>query len=642
MVSHARAPRIVPGETGDMHIMELDRPRGPLCRRAAAYAGLVRIAGVALLALLVAGCGDAGQTEATEPAGRKVYRHSYDQSPTSLDPVQAANIYANHVIVNAYDTLYGYKYLARPYELKPNLADGWPEISEDLLTYTIRLKQGVHFIDDPAFEGGIGREVTAADVVYSILRHFDPAMRPQGAWLWQGRIVGLDEWKAAGADYDRPVEGLKALDSHTLQIQLTRPYPQLLDTFAQGYSAVVPREAVEHYGSGFAIHPVGSGPFRLTSYDTARILMERNPKFRQEPVDLAAEGYDPETQGAYGLERIEGRSPPFIDVLELDFINESSAAWNSFTKGNEIQYTTVPNEQLARLLESTSPVRLKPEYAERYYSYAGLEAGFIFSAFNMDFPEFGYHPDPEQERRNKALRCAIIKAVDWPARNRSFYGGIAVVFPGIIVPVVPEYDDELSDDSVTRDVEGARRLLSEHGWTAENLPVFTYGTSAGVVSRLVYEQFRAWLSEIGYPPEKVVLKQYATFGDISRAWKESELPWVAKGWGLDYPDAENTLQLFYGPNSSPGSNDANYRNPEFDRLYEKSSVMLPSPERTELYRRMNRMVIDDCVASTGLSRTRVHLWHRDVIALPDREITGGFFHRFVDIEEPAAAGAGKD
>jgi hypothetical protein len=48
------------------------------------------------------------------------------------------------------------------------------------------------------------------------------------------------------------------------------------------------------------------------------------------------------------------------------------------------------------------------------------------------------------------------------------------------------------------------------------------------------------------------------------------------------------------------------------------------------------------VASTGLSRTRVHLWHRDVIALPDREITGGFFHRFVDIEEPAAAGAGKD
>ena len=79
--------------------------------------------------------------------------------------------------------------------------------------------------------------------------------------------------------------------------------------------------------------------------------------------------------------------------------------------------------------------------------------------------------------------------------------------------------------------------------------------------------------EIGYPREKVRLKQYATFGDISKAWKESSLPYVAKGWGLDFPDAENTLQLFWGPNSSPGSNDANYRNPEYDRRSRHPSVL---------------------------------------------------------------------
>jgi ABC-type oligopeptide transport system substrate-binding subunit len=106
---------------------------------------------------------------------------------------------------------------------------------------------------------------------------------------------------------------------------------------------------------------------------------------------------------------------------------------------------------------------------------------------------------------------------------------------------------------------------------------------------------------------------------------------VAKGWGLDYPDAENTLQLFYGPNASPGSNDANYRNPEYDALYEQTSVMLPSPERTALYRRMNQMVIDDCVAITGQSRTRIYLWHRNVIAVPDREIVGGFWLKYVDL-----------
>jgi len=603
-------------------------------------AGLVRErhcvrACVLILVLIVSACGG-GRDESPDSAGLKTYKHSMDQAPSSLDPVQAANVYANHVVLNAYDTLFAYKYLARPYELKPNLARDFPKISADGLTYTFRIKEGVYFVDDAAFPDGKGREVVAEDFVYSIKRHFDPATRPQGAWLWQGRIVGLDEWKAAGSDYEAEISGLQALDRYTIQITLVRPYPQLVDTLSMGYGAIVPREAVEYYGKEFAVHPVGSGPFRVMSYDTAQINFERNPGFRQEPVDIYYEGYDPKTQSASGVEQIHGRSPPFLDRLEIHFIKESSARWNSFTKGNEVQFSTIPNEQVSNVLTSKDPVTLRPEFAEKYHLYAGLEAGFIFSVFNMDFPEFGDHPDPEQSKRNKALRCAINKAFDWEARNESFYLGLGKIFPGVIVPVVPEYDPTLSPESTVRDVEGARRLLEENGWTSENLPELVYGTNTGVSARLFYEQFRAWLKDIGYPPSKFVLKQYATFGDISKAWKESQLPFISKGWGLDFPDAENTLQLFYGPNSSPGSNDANYRNAEYDRLYEKSSTMLPSPERTAIYRRMNRILIDDCVAITGLSRTRIYLWHKDVIAFPDREIVGGFFLRYVDIAGKSA------
>lgn len=583
-----------------------------------------------LTCLVLSGCSGNDQP-ADRPAGLKIYRHSMDSAPTSLDPAQAANAYANFVVLNAYDTLYAYQYLARPYRLKPNLAASLPEISEDGLVYRIRLKTGVRFIDDPAFAGGEGREVVAEDVVYSLKRQFDPANQPQGAWLWQGRIVGLDEWKTAGSDYDAPVEGLRALDPHTLEIRLTRPYPQLTDTLAQGFSAVVPREAAERYGARLGIRPVGSGPFRLLSYDSARVVMEPNPRYRQEPVDLAAEGYDPATQGYAGLEAIEGRSPPFVDRVEIHFIKEASAAWTSFNKGDEIQFTTLPIEQVERVLASTSPVTLRPEYAQRYHVQAGVEGGFVFTSFNMDFPEIGYNPDPERERRNHALRCAIIKGYDWQARNDSWYLGLGRVFPGIIVPVSPEFDPDLSTDSVTKDVEEARRLLRDNGWTPENLPRIVYGTTAGVTERLAFEQFRAWMKAIGWPHDKFVQKTYATFGDISRAWKRSELPLSSKGWILDYPDAENTLQLFYGPNASPGSNDANYRNPAYDALYEQSSVMQPSPERTEIYRRMNRMVIDDCVAITGLSRTRVHLWHKDVVAIPDREMVSGFFLKYVDV-----------
>src|SRR5690606_36854458 len=203
------------------------------------------------------------------PAGAKVYRHSMDAAPTSLDPVQAANAYANFIVLNVYDTLYAYKYLARPYELKPNLAAELPEVSEDGLVWRVRLKPGVHFVDDPAFAGGRGREVVAEDVVYSIKRHFDAANQPQGAWLWQGRIAGLDEWKAGGSDYDEPVSGLRATDRYTVEIRLTRPYPQLGYTLAQGFSAIVPREAAERYGQRLGVRPVGSGPFRLVSYDSA-------------------------------------------------------------------------------------------------------------------------------------------------------------------------------------------------------------------------------------------------------------------------------------------------------------------------------------------------------------------------------------
>jgi oligopeptide transport system substrate-binding protein len=595
----------------------------------------LRVCLVWLLVLLSA-C-SASDDAATDGApDQKTFRYSLDSAPTSLDPVRASTLYANQIVVNLYDTLYAYKYLQRPYELKPLLAAAMPDISEDGLVYTIRLKQGVHFIDDVAFPGGKGREVIAADFVYSLQRHFDPTTRPGGTWLWHGRIEGLDDWKSAGSDYAQEVSGLRTLDRYTVQISLVKPYPQLVDTLAQGFSGIVPREAVEHYGREFSVNPVGSGPFRLVSYDTTKAVLLKNPVFRQEPVDLAFEGYDPDTQGQYGIDIIAGRSPPFLDRLEIAFIKEGSARWSSFTKDDEIQYAGLPNEQVDRVLASTVPVTLKPEYAQRYHMRSALEAGFVFSTFNMDFPEFGYNEDPLREQRNHALRCAIIKGFDWQSRNDSWYSNLGIIFPGVIPPVVPEYDPELSAESVSYDPEGARALLTANNWDADNLPVLVYGTTPGPTSRLFYEQFRAWMKRIGYPPDKVELKTYATFGDIAKAWRNSELPLISKGWGLDYPDAENTLQLFYGPNGSPGSNDGNYNNPDYDDMFRQASVMQPSPERTKLYRHMNNLIIDDCAAITGLSRRGIALWHKNVIALPDRNFVGGRFLKYVDIVQPGS------
>jgi ABC-type transport system substrate-binding protein len=579
--------------------------------------------------LVLVGCDSAPPPE--QPAAYTIYRHAMDGTPSNLDPAQASHIYANFLAVNLYDTLYRYKYLARPYELEPNLAEGMPQVSADGLIYTIRIKPGAYFIDDPVFPDGKGRVVTAEDFVYSIKRHFDPEVRAQGAWLWQGRIVGLEDWKENGSDYDKEVSGLRALDDRTIQIQLITPFPQLTHTLASGFSAIVAREAAVHYGPELAVHPVGSGPYRLLKFDSAGAVLLRHTGFRKEPFSLAAEGFDPERQTGLGLEDQEGRIPPFADRIEVEFIPEQAARWNAFSAG-EVDFIKVPASQLDQVLQSRNPPLLKAPLADRYHLNANLESGFVLTYFNMDDRRIGHHPDPDQNARNHALRCAIIKGYDWAKRNEIFYYGIGRVFAGIIPPVAPEFDAEQDLSPIERDVDEARSLLSRFGWNAGNLPVLEYGFPSNVTERQMFEQFRSFMSDIGYPEEKVRPMTFASYGDYAKAFLNRQVMLVTTGWTMDYPDAENTVQLFYGPNASPGSNNSNYNNEEYNELYRASSSMQPSPMRTAMYQSMNRIVSEDCVAISGISRTLVLLWDREIRMLPDRSFLGGYFVRFVDAD----------
>jgi len=592
---------------------------------------LKKIQSATLLALLVlGGCGEPQDTQGTTPA--KIYRHALDGAPASLDPAQAASIYANFIVVNLYDTLYRYKYLARPYRLQPNLATDLPKVSSDGLTVTIDLKRGVHFIDDPAFVGGIGREVKASDFIYSIKRQFDPKTRAQGAWLWQNHIEGLDQWKTQGSDYDQDIPGLQAADDYTLQIRLTRPYPQLAHTLAQGFSAVVPREAVEKYGQQLASHPVGSGPFKLLRRDGAGAVLVANPDFRKEPFDLAEEGYDPGSQRQLGLEVLQGRSPPFVDRLEIEFITEDAARWNAFSAG-ELHFIKVPVSQFDNVLSQRKPLTLSPQYAGLYHFEASEDAGLVYTNFNMADERIGYHPDPVRNSRNQALRCALVKAFDWGKRNEIFFYDIGRVFPGIIPPAVPEFDPQASDEYIQHDLVSARKLLLANRWDANNLPTLEYGFPNSVTERQIFEQFRSFMTQVGYPSEKIIPMIFATYGDYQRAYSQGKVTLINSSWTMDYPDAENIMQLYYGPNAAPGSNSACYNNPEYNRLYESAAAMSESPQRTRIYRRMNRLIMQDCAAISGISRTLLFLWDRRVILKPDRSFVGGYSMRFVDLAE---------
>ena len=364
-------------------------------------------------------------------------------------------------------------------------------------------------------------------------------------------------------------------------------------------------------------------------------MLVRNPDFREEPFSLAREGYDPATQSHLGLEALEGGIPPFTDRIEVEFIAEDAARWNAFVS-DEVDFIKAPVSQLDALLADRDPPRLNPRFERRYHMDASLESGLVMTYFNMSDPRIGSHPDPEQDERNRALRCAIVKGFDWQKRNEVFYYGLGTVFPGIIPPATPEFNEDLGRDYVTRDVDEARSLLIRNGWHEGNLPVLEYGLVAGVTERQMFEQFRSFMGDIGYPADKIQPLTFASYGDYVRAYQNREVMLITTSWTMDYPDAENTVQLFYGPNASPGSNNANYDNEEFNRLYRASSVMQPSPMRTAMYDNMNRLVMEDCAAISGISRKLILLWNRDAIMLPDRSYVGGSFFRFVSVTPGAS------
>ena len=101
------------------------------------------------------------------------------------DPNALSSMYDLDLANLVYDTLYEYEYLARPYRIKPAMADGMPQVSEDGLTYTVRLKKGIHYVDDACFEEteGQGRETTLRDFITNLYRKADLNSRSTSWWL---------------------------------------------------------------------------------------------------------------------------------------------------------------------------------------------------------------------------------------------------------------------------------------------------------------------------------------------------------------------------------------------------------------------------------------------------------------------------
>lgn len=519
----------------------------------------------------------------------------------TLDPIYSDDLYSGYEISKVYEPLLHYSYLKRPYVMEPRLAEAMPTLSADKKTYTFKLKKGVLFQDDGCFPGGHGRELTAEDVVYSLKRIADPKTTSTVWWTLDGKIAGLNEWrdevsKSGTSDYSKPVSGLKAVDRYTVQITLTKPSYIFLYTMAMPSESIVPREAVEKYGKDFVNHPVGTGPFKLTEYNpSSRLVWDKNPTFRTELYPSEGAKGDKEA----GLLEDAGKPLPRADRIVVEIYEEQQPKWLKFMSGH-LDLASVPKDNFSGVIGKDN--ELLPELKSKGMKLERVPmVDLTYTSFNMDDPLLG---------KNKLLRQAISLADNQQEIDELFYNGQAIPAQGPIPPGLNGYDPGLKSPYRQYNLEKAKELLAKAGYPGgKDLPPLDLVTLADSTNRQMTEHFEKEMGALGIRL-KITSGSWPQFDE---AIKNRKGQIYSLAWAPDYPDAEDYLALYYSKNVSPGSNDANYRNPEFDKLYEKSLTLPDSPERTAIYKQMAKIVVEDCPRIWGAHRfvlTVIQPWMR--------------------------------
>jgi len=519
-----------------------------------------------------------------------------------FDPVNAGDTYSSGEVARIYEGLLTYHYLKRPYQLIPALAEAMPTVSKDGMVYTFKVKKGIFFHDNKCFKDGKGRELKAADFVYSIQRLADARNTSSGWWLLDGKIKGLNEWrdKYKGKDstnYTDTISGLKAVDDYTLQFTLAQPFPQFLYSLAMVYTYAVPHEAVEFYGKDFINNPVGTGPYITGAYkQSTRIEYKRNPAYRD--VFYPTEGNPGDKEA--GLLADAGKQLPLLDEVVVNIQIESAPAWLSFEKG-KADYHGIPKDRFDTVVTPSKGVT--DAYAKKgIVLEVTPDLDITYISFNHDDPLF---------KNNVKLRQAMSLAYDGHKANELFYNNKGILAQTILPPGIGGYDQGYKNPYREYDIAKAKKLLAEAGYPdGKGLPTIKYEISASTTARQMAEYFKKSMSDIN-----VNIKVNSnTWPELTKKVKTRQAQMFGMAWLGDYPDAENFLQLLYGPNSAPGPNGSNYNDSKFNKMFDKATKMQPSSQRAAMYKELAQESANDVSYIFGVHRTSFvvkHSWMRN-------------------------------
>ena len=547
----------------------------------------------ALLAALMLGMSSTALAQGGPP---KVLRYAFPIAETGFDPAQLTDLYSRIITAHIFDGLYTYDHLARPFKIVPNVAEGMPESSEDFRTWTIRIRPGIYFQDDPAFEGK-RRELVAQDFVYTIKRFADPRWKaPAWASIAELKIVGLQALRDAALknktpfDYDREIDGLRTLDRYTLQFRLEEGRPRFIQTFAGGdlYGAVA-REVVEKYGDQIVAHPVGTGPFRLKNWRrSSKIVLERNPGYREHVYDAQPNADDAEGQAM--LAKFKGRRLPMIDQVEISIIEEQQPRWLAFQNRQQDMLERLPNEFVNIAIPNG---RMAPNLAKAGIKMERmLNSDVTITLYNMESPVVGgYTPE------KIALRRALNLAVNVEQEIRLERRGQAIPAHSPIVPNTVGYDPAFRSENGLYSPARAKALLDlagykdvdGDGWREQpdGKPlVIEVATQPDQASRRLDELMRKDYAAVGV---RIEFKP-AKWPENLKAARAGKLMVWRVGSSAAAPDGQPALDRMASVHVG-GQNLARFRNEQFDAIYNRMRVLPDGPERLALFNDAKRIAV---------------------------------------------------
>src|SRR3569833_454259 len=490
---------------------------------------------ILFLQLIISAC------HTSDPDSHKtIFNLNLNDGLSSLDPAFARNqntLWVDNQLFN------GLIEVDDSLHIQPCIAKSW-DISADGEQYTFHLRRDVYFHDAAQFKGGIGREVVAADFVYSFGRLIDPLVGSSGSWIFSDKVCGKS--------------GFIALDDSTFRIQLQQPFPPLLSLLTAQYCSVVPHEVVDFYGKDFRSHPVGTGPFKFKYWKEGEVLvLLKNEKYWERDTN--------------------GHAMPYLDAVRASFIPDKQTAFMRFIKKDLDFFNGIVGSYRDDILTKSGHITQKYKRKFTMVIHPFLNTEYLGMLVDTNLPILKHSP-----LRYLKIRQAINYAIDKQKMMKYLRNCVGTPgYAGFIPRGMPGFDDK-KVKGYSYNPEKANELLTEAGFPdGKGLPEILLTTTT--TYRDLIEYIQGELDRVGIKT-RVEITQGASLRELV---SKQGVNFFRGSWTADYPDGENYLSVFYSKNKVPyGPNYTGFNNKQFDALFEQAYHEVNDEKRYTLYRQM--------------------------------------------------------